>query len=44
MAEPLAAALRNLIAAFPEMQLLENPRWTEDIAIRRVDKLLLTSL
>lgn len=32
-------ALRKLIAAFPDMRLTETPRWTEDVAIRRLETL-----
>ena len=35
-------ALRKLIAAFPDMQIDGTPRWTHDIAIRRLEELLLT--
>ncbi|MEM7116772.1 MAG: cytochrome P450 [Chloroflexota bacterium] len=34
-------ALRKLITAFPKMQLAETPRWSEDIAIRRLETLRL---
>lgn len=36
-------ALRRLIAAFPQMQLAETPIWTKDIAIRRLETLMLTA-
>ena len=38
-------ALRKLIKAFPTLKLSETPRWSEDIAIRRLESLqLLTKL
>lgn len=36
-------ALRKLIAAFPNMQLAAPAHWTHDIAIRRLEKLMLTT-
>lgn len=35
-------ALRKLMTAFPNMQLADTPRWTHDIAIRRLETLRLT--
>lgn len=35
-------ALRKLIAAFPTMRLSATPHWTHDIAIRRLEQLVLT--
>ncbi len=34
-------ALRKLIAAFPQMALADEPVWTHDVAIRRLEKLVL---
>ena len=34
-------ALRKLITAFPQMHLTETPKWTHDIAIRRLEELKL---
>ena len=35
-------ALQKLLAALPTMRLAETPRWTEDVAIRRLESLWLT--
>ncbi len=35
-------ALRKLISAFPKMQLVDTPIWTHDVAIRRLETLLLS--
>jgi len=34
-----AIALRKLATAFPNLQISQTPRWTEDIAIRRLETL-----